>query len=119
MEEFPYLEIEIVTPQRSATSPNDSNFADYICIEMVFGDVGWSAPQKHIKKDSSLSQVNNSPLPCYSYEMAFSSEYERARYSHQLAEHTLRQFSAARVSPDSTARLPPSHSQKLARLLGV
>ncbi|KAH7872878.1 uncharacterized protein C8R40DRAFT_1116064 [Lentinula edodes] len=50
--------------------------------------------------------------------MAFSSEYERARYSQQLAEHTLRQFSAARVSPDSTARLPPSQSHKLARLLG-
>ncbi|KAE9394260.1 hypothetical protein BT96DRAFT_923618 [Gymnopus androsaceus JB14] len=49
--------------------------------------------------------------------MAFSSEIERVRYSQQLAEYTLRQFTAARVSPDSTAKLPPSQTHKLAKLL--
>ncbi|KAI3604322.1 hypothetical protein WG66_008515 [Moniliophthora roreri] len=45
--------------------------------------------------------------------MAFSSEVERQRYSQQLAEYTLRQFSAARISMDNdelaAAKLPASH----------
>ncbi|KAK7040078.1 hypothetical protein VNI00_008591 [Paramarasmius palmivorus] len=57
--------------------------------------------------------------------MAFSSEVERQRYSQQLAEYTLRQFSAARLSLDkdelAAAKLPASHRHnylKLARSLG-
>ncbi|KAF5380208.1 hypothetical protein D9757_008233 [Collybiopsis confluens] len=48
--------------------------------------------------------------------MAYASEIERARYSRQLAEYTLRQFSAARISVDS-ANMPPSQSQRLHKLL--
>ncbi|ESK90858.1 hypothetical protein Moror_16496 [Moniliophthora roreri MCA 2997] len=57
--------------------------------------------------------------------MAFSSEVERQRYSQQLAEYTLRQFSAARISMDNdelaAAKLPASHRHnyiKYARSLG-
>ncbi|KAF9257986.1 hypothetical protein L218DRAFT_1005596 [Marasmius fiardii PR-910] len=52
--------------------------------------------------------------------MAFSSEVERQRYSQQLAEYTLRQFSAARISLDkdevAAAKIPPSQRQKISRL---
>jgi hypothetical protein len=51
--------------------------------------------------------------------MAFSSETDRARYSQELAEYTLRQFTEAKMSPDGTAKLPVSQTIKLSRLLGV
>ncbi|KAJ8077956.1 hypothetical protein PQX77_011407 [Marasmius sp. AFHP31] len=51
--------------------------------------------------------------------MAFSSEVERQRYSQQLAEYTLRQFSAARVTMDkdelAAAKLPPAQRNKISR----
>ncbi|KAL0575680.1 hypothetical protein V5O48_006291 [Marasmius crinis-equi] len=51
--------------------------------------------------------------------MAFSSEVERQRYSQQLAEYTLRQFTAARVTMDkdeiAAAKLPPAHKNKISR----
>ncbi|KAG7098315.1 hypothetical protein E1B28_000276 [Marasmius oreades] len=51
--------------------------------------------------------------------MAFSSEVERQRYSQQLAEYTLRQFSAARLTLDkdgmAAAKIPASQRNKIAR----